>query len=48
MQRHRLARIQPALVPGTAGVPAGLPGLTGIVLPAWGIVRPERPGRTLR
>jgi NADH-quinone oxidoreductase subunit G len=42
------ARIQPALVPGTAGVPAGLPGLTGIVLPAWGIVRPERPGRTLR
>jgi NADH-quinone oxidoreductase subunit G len=32
-------RVHPALAPGTAGVPAGLPGLTGIVLPAWGVLR---------
>jgi NADH-quinone oxidoreductase subunit G len=32
--------IHPALPAGTAGLPAGLPGLAGIALPDWGEIRP--------
>jgi NADH-quinone oxidoreductase subunit G len=31
-------RIRPDLPPGVAGLPAGLPPLTGIALPAWGTI----------
>jgi NADH-quinone oxidoreductase subunit G len=40
------ARIHRALAPGTAGLPAGLPGLEGISLPAWGVVRPGKRERS--
>jgi NADH-quinone oxidoreductase subunit G len=33
-------RILDTLQPGTAGLPAGLPGLGGVLLPAWAEVRP--------
>jgi NADH-quinone oxidoreductase subunit G len=37
---HRLAlRIRDALTPGTAGLPAGLPDLAGIPVPAWAEIR---------
>jgi NADH-quinone oxidoreductase subunit G len=31
--------IEPALTGGTAGLPAGRPGLAGLRLPAWGGIR---------
>jgi NADH-quinone oxidoreductase subunit G len=40
-------RIHPALVPGTAGLPLGLPGIAGHALPAWGVVRAAH-GRSTR
>jgi NADH-quinone oxidoreductase subunit G len=37
---HRLPmRIEPGLTDGTAGLPLGMPGLTGLRLPAWGEIR---------
>jgi NADH-quinone oxidoreductase subunit G len=31
-------RIDQSLPPGVTGIPAGLPGLAGIILPAWGVL----------
>ena len=31
-------RIDPSLPPGVAGIPDGIPGLSGITFPAWGIL----------
>ncbi len=31
-------RIDNSLAPGVVGIPAGLPGLAGIILPAWGLL----------
>jgi len=38
------ARIHPALAPGIAGLPAGLPDMATITLPAWGVVRTATSG----
>jgi NADH-quinone oxidoreductase subunit G len=41
--RRLPVRSMPELPKGVAGLPAGLPGLTGIVLPAWSeLVAAER------
>jgi NADH-quinone oxidoreductase subunit G len=32
-------RLDPQWPPGTAGLPVGLPGLEGVELPAWGLIR---------
>lgn len=35
---HLPVRIDPSLPQGVAGIPVGLPGISGIMLPAWGVL----------
>jgi NADH-quinone oxidoreductase subunit G len=42
--RRLRVKLMPTLPPGIAGVPAGLPGLQGIVLPGWSKLRPGKAG----
>ena len=37
-------RVEPSLPTGVAAVPAGLPGMRGMVLPGWGTVSPVGQG----